>query len=509
MLREVDALRNQSRSMTVDEMEGDATLFAEIKTALLSAAEILVLRFKYLNVVPWNFARADEPEGAQHFLQGVLSRPLDKQDDLTQYLYGVHRRALEERAAGGPCDPSLAEEVSVMNATPLDESAGEGYHRGTHLTRLRAFASKSPYIKQSTRLNQNIGHIKKLLQSGVAGKRVLRYEWRHYSRILQTNPRYQWKRKKMQSVRVFERLYRMDAMAGEDWRSVCTPIHAPGQSAAAETEPEPGESKTQTGLRVEYLHDVLVAGHWYEVETPDAGMDGDGQPVQGTEKKYFNVLSIAKGQSRPKLMPTIESYADPVVIKQMALNIVESSIKPDVVVGEGSVLVYEDSPPRWIPWQELGPWTDVRRTLTRFREAKGVLDHPGCLVLSDAELARPVHPVTDFRCPTLTILKELRRRGWTASSSRVVHDVVNVGRMDGREAIRMKAYYIVLLQLEQCLPLTTNIPSDEVILFYKLLLAGKQVEPGLSARDYLAIQRGEPVPFPEIPDVDDEEVFTN
>ena len=75
--------------MTVDEMEGDATLFAEIKTALLSAAEILVLRFKYLNVVPWNFVRADEPEGAQLFLQGVLSRPLDKQDDLTQYLLSL------------------------------------------------------------------------------------------------------------------------------------------------------------------------------------------------------------------------------------------------------------------------------------------------------------------------------------------------------------------------------------------------------------------------------------
>ena len=75
--------------------------------------------------------------------------------------------------------------------------------------------------------------------------------------------------------------------------------------------------------------------------------------------------------------------------------------------------------------------------------------------------------------------------------------------MDGREASHMKSYFIVLWEIDRCLPLTSYIPSDEPILFYDLLLEGLNVQPGLGHQHYLALKRGEELPPPPQP-IDDE-----
>ena len=159
----VAKLRADARALAVADCEGDAALFVEIGDSMRQAASLLELRWKHLGIVPWVFSQADEPDGAAEFLAGATSRPFEQQDALTQYLYYTFREPLQERAAGNPCDPLLSDGVSIVNETPLDEGAGEGYHRGTHLTRIRARASKSLYIKMSTRLNQNVGHLKRVM----------------------------------------------------------------------------------------------------------------------------------------------------------------------------------------------------------------------------------------------------------------------------------------------------------------------------------------------------------
>ena len=87
----------------------------------------------------------------------------------------------------------------------------------------------------------------------------------------------------------------------------------------------------------------------------------------------------------------------------------------------------------------------------------------------------------------------------------VVQQENQIGPMDDREAVKMKSYFIVLVELERCMPLTTHIPSDQPILFYDLLLAGRRVEPGLGHKQYLVLKRGEITPLPL---VDKEASFT-
>ena len=140
-------------------------------------------------------------------------------------------------------------------------------------------------------------------------------------------------------------------------------------------------------------------------------------------------------------------------------------------------------------WNDLGPWVDVFRTLSVYSRAESLNDHPGCVELSDRQAATSPYDVTDSRCPTLSILFELHRRKWKFVYDSVTHESAAIGDMDGRESCRMKKYFMVLIQIDRCMGLTSQIPSDEYVLFYELLLAGIEVEPGLSHKQYREIKK--------------------
>ena len=111
-------------------------------------------------------------------------------------------------------------------------------------------------------------------------------------------------------------------------------------------------------MRIEYLHAVFVPKRWYSVEVPVAASDDSGEPTVRMEQRNFQLVSVASTKSRPKLMPTIDSYQDPVVVSQLALNIQETSVRVLPEVADGSVVVYPDAAPRWINWTDLGPWRE-------------------------------------------------------------------------------------------------------------------------------------------------------
>ena len=492
--RAVAAMRAAAQKLTPEDCEGDTTLVANIATAMRQAASLLELRFKYLKIAPWCFSNADSMEGAACFLSSATSRPLGEQDVLTQYLYSTHCEDLKAVAAGGVCSEALSEEVKTINETPMDESAGEGYHRGTHLTRIRARASKMPYVKMSTRVQQTLRHLKSLIKKGPEGKRVLRYEWRHWSRVVQTKRRSLWRKKHWPAKKVFERVYRMDEFSEEHWSSVAATIPAPGQGPPPGSDSRREADSQMVALRVEYLQDVLKPQEWYRVDVPVTGQDEHGAVVHRTEQRYLQLLQKTSARSRPKLMPTVESWEDPVLRYKLALNIQESSVRPlpEEAGAEGLLLVYPDANPRWVGHEDICPWTAMVNTLTRFTDVQGMAEHPGCLSLASPEPAKPIHPLTDFKCPTLSILLELYRLGWKPVRGTCVHDSIACGVIDGREAVKMKAYYIVILEIARCMPLSSTIPSDQPIAYYKLLLAGRNVEPGLGNPEYKRLLREGP-----------------
>ena len=495
-------MRERAQNLTPPDTENNPALCARVQSWLLLAAELLLLRMKYLRQPPWNFVRADSPEGASEFLRTATSSPMAEQDALTQFLYEKHRDALERCAHGDEPSPSLKAEVSIMEETPLDESAGEGYHRSTNITRLRASNARSPYLKQSTRTKQNIALMKRFLRLGPPGNLVIRYEWQKWTRVLQGRRRHYWWKKLLKTPQAFHRMYRMDKMAEEVWSSVCSPIKGAGQTPIPE-EPMPKDQKQREALRTEYLCSVLKthSNKFFSTTTPCASMDDEGNPIEREVTSFFQIVKVVTDKSRPHLMPTVQSRHETMARARLALNIQQVSVKIGPPVAADTVAVYTDSDPVWIDWKDLGDFRSVQRTLTRYNSVEASVDYRGCLELANPQRAVPQHALEDSRTPCLTLLAELYRRGWKPSEGRVVHVSAAISLMDGREAVKMKPYYRVLLAVERCFPLTSAIPSDEPLLFYKLLLDGVPVEPHLGNAAYLAIKAGDPPP--EAPAIED------
>ena len=169
-------------------------------------------------------------------------------------------------------------------------------------------------------------------------------------------------------------------------------------------------------------------------------------------------------------------------------------------------MIHADADPRWVKWSDLAPWENLFRSLTYFGFVEGapLAEDSGCLVLRNPQLARYTLPLTNIKCPTLCILMELRRRGWRMTLSRVLHSVVESGLYDAREPDKMKPYFLTLLQIEQCMPLAApNLPSDQPLSYYRLLLSGQPAQPGFGDRHYVALLRGAEAAKAPMPIADD------
>ena len=157
---EVTNMLDCARLLTPAVCEGDAELVSEMQSLLRVGAQQLELRHKYLDLVPWSIVNADTPEGARAFLLGLDAKPASEHDELTRHL-GEHLRGdLERQRDDDVCSPALAMAIQEYRWTPLDESAGEGYHRSTHHVLQRAPGSSDPYVKQATRVHASIKFLK-------------------------------------------------------------------------------------------------------------------------------------------------------------------------------------------------------------------------------------------------------------------------------------------------------------------------------------------------------------
>ena len=211
-------LRTAANELTLDDAEQDGQLHLWLVNALRGAAADVVTRFQYLSSIPVLFAIADTQEGASRCLMQWRVADETSHDFFSINFMRTYGADIERVASGGECRFNLQEEIRLINTAPLDESAGEGYHRGTHHVRLQCPGAKAPYIKQSLRLKENIALMKKFLAAHKRkGRQILRYDWANYKRVLQTHTKDRWRAVRMKTAAFYSRLYRMDSMAQESW----------------------------------------------------------------------------------------------------------------------------------------------------------------------------------------------------------------------------------------------------------------------------------------------------
>jgi hypothetical protein len=120
------------------------------------------------------------------------------------------------RAAGGEITELLAFTICFYRNTPISEDRGEGYHRYTHLTLLRAAASRMPWILGSTRHTQNLGRCLAWVDEGELARKVFNYEWQNWKRILRPSNSKRWVNVKLTDSTFFKRLYCLEKDT-DDW----------------------------------------------------------------------------------------------------------------------------------------------------------------------------------------------------------------------------------------------------------------------------------------------------
>ena len=136
--KELEKLKNEANTLTDADAENDRRTFVALRNAAQKARSLLELRTKYFLKIPWRFATADTPEGAAECIAQLQRTDPARLDPLSKRWKDTLLPDLQIVADGGPVSEKLLAEILKLLDCPLDESAGEGYHRETNMAHQRA-----------------------------------------------------------------------------------------------------------------------------------------------------------------------------------------------------------------------------------------------------------------------------------------------------------------------------------------------------------------------------------
>ena len=286
------------RRVSLQDCENTPAVHVEISTVLRCVTGMMKFKFKWLDLIPWLFAACVFAQIAEECTTQLLSVDPETLDTLSYYVLTTLFPCLELMRDGCP----MPRQWSVFRARlcncPLDESPGEGYHRRTHLTKLRAAATKSAMIVASTRFYQCLQICRKFVKYGKRGTATFKFEWRRYKRVLQPKRKNFWRPRRMSHKRFYKKLY--NHFGGDDDQFAClAPLVGDAKKTAR---PDTGINEV---LRSQYLQHSMQRDSFYSVDVPgsaDAVGDADAAP---TVRSFFLCLGVITNQSRPKTVPTI------------------------------------------------------------------------------------------------------------------------------------------------------------------------------------------------------------
>lgn len=381
----------KARDLTLEECFGFVSLHGWMVNALRAAAGKLDTRFKYLKTVPWSFSKADTQLGASTCLQQIDSQPEDAHDFLTVEFNRAFRTDLEVVRDGGPVSSRLEAEVRAINIAALDESAGEGYHRGTNCERIRAPGARTLYIKQSTRFRENVVQVRGVLKKfGKRGRQVVRYEWRNLKRVLQVQPGKLWRPKRMNDREFYERVYRMDEVSLADWSPLV-------DSTGLVDVPQEEAGDTSQKMALEYLSALVKPSTYYSLDQPRQLQLEDGSLVNRPATEYFQVVQVHTTRSRPKVIPTVATRTDKSMTSKLAFYIQPLSRWQPGGVETESLDVMADGEPYWVTPNDIAPFGTLRSSLVQWNEV-APSSVPQCQALHDGVAAQPQCALTDSTC---------------------------------------------------------------------------------------------------------------
>jgi len=471
----------RSRTLTVQECEGDSAVHDIVTMYLKQLGTMQKQRMGYLGRPPWTAVHCRSIEGSKRFLEQVARYPLEQHDAYTQYLLRTIGGFIHARAQGEDAHPQLLEAVDRLDTVNLHEGCGEGWHRGSQHEKVRAYASTSQHLK---RVNRRPGVFKRIrqfrLKYGARGCAVLRYEWRNWKRIVHRTGR--WAPRNITKKRVRHIVYREGETSRINWSRIVS--REPNLLA-----PHTEQAEHLEQVQNEYLRGCMERGRHYgfdQVPTPSAS-SGAAAASEPTQSINFRLLGISHGRSRAHVMPVVGAEEDVSQTASLALNVQFESrrvrTEEEPPLNADVTEVFDEGDPQWVRPFDLVPFETLQRRLMDYRRVEPSPTE-GCILLSDPHVIQPMMPIMDKAYPVLALIQHLKRRGWTPANGTVTHTSITPGEFDCEEAPRFRKYYQCLVRLKDVLPLTNEMPSREPMAYYGCLLLGLEAIAGKSAKDY-------------------------
>ena len=218
--RAIKYFRETARDLKQEDVENDKPLCIEIMFICRALVEMLKTKFAWLWQLPYYFIHCLTVPGATRCLE-LLDEFPHEQHTCTSQWWNTHLRGdLESVKAGNEPSQKLRLEHSRMENSSLDETPGEGWHRGTTHDHTRAARATREHLIACQRQKQNTAMFLKVLRKHKdRGKRVLEFEWRNFKRVLNKplSQRRIFQRVRMKDRPFYRKFYRLDeGIAAED-----------------------------------------------------------------------------------------------------------------------------------------------------------------------------------------------------------------------------------------------------------------------------------------------------
>jgi hypothetical protein len=490
-----DAFALKGRTLSLADCKGDKEIWRSMQFCCKTVASKIEVKTGNYGVIPYILSEADTPEGAAECMHQLTVTSPDDLDTFSKQVAENHLPALRVRAFGGPVCPKLAAMVRKVNNIPLSELLGEGYHRKTNLVKKRAPASKEIYIKAKTRQAENHARLLKLFGTGWKGIMKFRRHWYGYKGLLRTDGQRRHglpRSTKDKRLEWFRKVYRMDDAARIDWAPV---VLQPG----VDPKPKPIEDEA---LVLEFARKLVKKGITISV-IQDCPTDADDELRPTTV--YYEVVDVVHGRSRPHMLPSLYTATHLAATATLALHVQHYAVWNQFTDAE--LTAFPDVDVEWLDALEV-----FRNQERCFSMQKWTVDESttaGCFEFTNPAALATTIPVLDVECPTMVVLAEMHRRGWLPINQRVLHDscdhILAGQTYDARKLMEHRFYLQCCLAWDRISDVNDKMASAEPQLYYRLLLAGREVMYGLGNAEYqrLWADLGEPLAICD----DGEEVY--
>ena len=278
--------------------------------------------------------------------------------------------------------------------------------------------------------------------------------------------------KQLEHDTALNRIYHDDDMAAVDWSLI---VDAEEPNRPVETEKDKGHAQCAT----EYLNATMQRNGMYAFPAQRETTDSEGQVQMTPETQIVQVLNKRGSHSRPHVMQTFDCADEPYRAASLSLEVQRMARieEPAATEGEAPNLdrcrVFPVDDPVWVNVKDLAEFESLSKHMFTWGTCSAP-DEEGVVVLSDKHHARPLTPIMHENHPTLGVIWALLHKGWNGENRTTIVDARNVHLKwcDTREAVRFKPYFQVLYSVDTTLPLTSCIPSQQPVKYYRLLLRG-------------------------------------